>query len=712
MGAWPAVTTQWIKASFTDTDAFWAQWDRLNTRYNAAHPMLDSRFVRPLIKHFPQELEVLRGENLGQVTALLLLQNKGRGVVQVFAPSQAQICLCLVPERLDMRALLAALSALQLRLDCWFVDPLFQQGMLDSASYASAQISSINMDIVIDGEFDQYWADRSKNLRKGIKRYLNKIEEQFDDVRFRVLDRPEQIAEAVEDYGLLESQGWKADGGTAVHPENTQGRYYQAMLVDFAAKGNAVVFEIRLGERLVASRLCIYNPECLIILKTTFDESLKEYAFGRVLLFKILVHLFETKTTRRVDFYTNATQDQLRWATAQRPQYHMSHYRRGLGAFGLRPLDMLRSQNTASSIKPGCVEIDYCYDVGTFSEQERELFEVAETPFTTFDWVENFTANVASRLGKVVFICLKIGGKTEAILPLIEKREHGVNILSCFSNYYTPYIGLVSDKSQSRNYFRLIVACAKPYFARFDRLDIMPLVAEQLQAISPALRLDGFTEERYLFSKNWRELDIESYEQFIDKMSGSLRSTIKRKGRKLAAEPGYEIEKISAENAKKLIADYQQVYEKSWKVNEPFPGFIKELIERGVSAGYSRLYVMYHQDKPVAAQFWLVKGQCAYIYKLAYDPEYAHLSVGTLLSDYIFREMITHEGIELVDYLVGNDKYKSDWMSSCRTLYGICAYNRKTPVGWFFIIRKIIKDLTVSRWKAAKARIEEGVDPA
>lgn len=693
------MVNQWYRSTYSDLNDFWQNWDRLNRLYNDAHPMLDSRFVRPLIKHFPAKLEVLSCQQAGKIIALLLVQNKGRGVVSVFAPSQAQISLCLVPEKLDIKSLLSALRLQNLRLDCWFVDPLFQQSILGCGSFSSRKLASINMDIKINGTFEAYWSERSKNLRKGLKRYLNKIEEQFDDFQFKVIDQPEAIAASVEDYGRLESLGWKSETGTSIHPDNTQGHFYKAMMEDFAARDNAIVFEIRLGKRLVASRLCIFNEDCLIILKTTFDETLKEYAFGRVLLYKALCYLFESKITRRVDFYTNATQDQLRWATDQRAQYHVSHYHGLIGRSCLQPLDKLKSGQASSKVKSSCVDVEFCYSINQLGDQERELFKAASTPFTSLDWVENFAENVACKLGKVVFISLKIGGRTEAILPLIEKKQGRMKILSCFSNYYTPYIGLICEYGKSSDYFDLIIEFTKDYLSRFDQLDILPILPGQLDVISQALKRSGFIEERYAFSKNWRELGIQSYEQFISKISGSLRSTIRRKSKKLAAEPGFEVVKISHDNAEQLIADYQRVYDKSWKINEPFPDFIEQLVRRGIGSGCSRLYVMYQEGHPVAAQFWLVDRHRAYIYKLAYDPQYSHLSVGTVLSDYIFRDVILTDGVDEIDYLVGNDRYKSDWMSDCRSLYGICAYNKKSLAGWFFILRKVIKELTIARWQ-------------
>ncbi len=60
------------------------------------------------------------------------------------------------------------------------------------------------------------------------------------------------MAAAVEEYGRLETAGWKSGGGTAIAPDNIQGRFYRAMLERFAARGAARVFRYRLGDKTVA----------------------------------------------------------------------------------------------------------------------------------------------------------------------------------------------------------------------------------------------------------------------------------------------------------------------------------------------------------------------------------------------------------------------------------------------------------------------------
>ena len=65
----------------------------------------------------------------------------------------------------------------------------------------------------------------------------------------------------------------------------------------------------------------------MVILKTTYDEEFSNYATGRILLYRTAQHVFENRISSRIDFYTNATRDQLEWATGSREMYNLSIYK-------------------------------------------------------------------------------------------------------------------------------------------------------------------------------------------------------------------------------------------------------------------------------------------------------------------------------------------------------------------------------------------------
>jgi CelD/BcsL family acetyltransferase involved in cellulose biosynthesis len=306
----------------------WRDWDRLNNAYNDAHPMMDSRFVSRLVEHFPAPIDVVAARQGGEPVFLLLVESGGRIVTSLYGPSQTQLALALMPRRatIPFTGIFNALPLSVIRLDMYALDPLYHAALV---AQKEGQLESGALNMVIDtrGGFDQYWSARPKNLRKNISRYSNRIGRAFGEYQFRVVSAPSDMHAAVGRYAAVESSGWKGKAGTALEPGNTQEVFYSGVMQAFAADAQAWVFELYLGEALAASRLCIANREQLIILKTTYDEQYSDYAAGRILLYETLRYVFEQRISARVDFYTNATRDQLEWATDSRTMYNLSMYR-------------------------------------------------------------------------------------------------------------------------------------------------------------------------------------------------------------------------------------------------------------------------------------------------------------------------------------------------------------------------------------------------
>ena len=306
----------------------WEDWNRLNSEYNASHPMLDSRFVSKLVQYFPANIDVLVATGGDKTVALVLVESGTHIINSLYRPSQIQLALAVVPGRSTslFDDLLSCMPWTVMRLDLFSLDPLYHASLMSDMA-DDLESGAVNMVIEIGASFSEYWSKRPKNLRKNISRYTNRIKRDFGGFHLDVIEDTDAIGDAVERYAHIESRGWKGKAGTALHPGNVQGDFYRDVLQDFAAAGEAFIFELYLADQLVASRLCIASAEQLIILKTTYDEEFSNYATGRILLYETIRHVFEARISLRIDFYTNATRDQLEWATGSRVMYNLSIYR-------------------------------------------------------------------------------------------------------------------------------------------------------------------------------------------------------------------------------------------------------------------------------------------------------------------------------------------------------------------------------------------------
>lgn len=306
----------------------WGDWNRLNCDYNASHPMMDGRFVSKLLLFFPAKIEVLVATRGTEVVALVLVDAGKKIVTTLYRPSQIQLALAVVPSESSslFNEILSSMPWTVMRLDFYSLDPLYHLSLI-SEMEKDLENGAVNMVVEIGDNFNDYWSKRPKNLRKNISRYTNRINRDFGGLHLDVITEQNAIGAAVERYAAIESRGWKGKLGTALQPGNVQGDFYREVMQDFAAVGEAFIFELYLSEQLVASRLCIASQEQMIILKTTYDEEFSNYATGRILLYQTIRYVFETQVCSRIDFYTNATRDQLEWATGSRIMYNLSMYR-------------------------------------------------------------------------------------------------------------------------------------------------------------------------------------------------------------------------------------------------------------------------------------------------------------------------------------------------------------------------------------------------
>ena len=305
-----------------------AAWSELHTRCLAA-PMLAADFVAPLLAAFGDGSEWLAScQHDGRTVAMALLAPSGRAAWATFQPAQAPIGLWLQEPQLDLAQLLAALlpalPGLPLVVGLTQIDPDLQArppAMRTLDYIATARIT-------LAGSFDHYWAGRGKNLRSNLKKQRARLAKEGVALRLQISREAAAVAAAVADYGRLESAGWKARGGTAVDAGNLQGQFYRAMLEGFCRRGAGSIYRYWFNDQLVAMDLCIEDERQIIVLKTTYDESVPASLSPTLLMREeALRRLFDEQRFARLEFYGKLMEWHTRWTDEVRTLYHVNHYR-------------------------------------------------------------------------------------------------------------------------------------------------------------------------------------------------------------------------------------------------------------------------------------------------------------------------------------------------------------------------------------------------
>jgi len=303
--------------------------------------------------------------------------------------------------------------------------------------------------------------------------------------------------------------------------------------------------------------------------------------------------------------------------------------------------------------------------------------------FENLPWFENLAQTCAATAKRQMLVGAG-DGEHATVLAL---RRLSFARLESLSNFYTALYGpITTEAADSVRHAKSIVAALDAH--GFGTLRLHPIATERpfWAALTAELVQRGYWVDRYFAFWNWY-LPAQglSWAQYLAQRPSRLRHTILRSRKRLEKTPGYRVELSDASTAaprvEALVRDFHTVYAHSWKRPEPFPAFIPGLCEFAHRFGQLRLGISYLDERPVAAQIWLHKSGTSSIFKLAYDERYARHGVGTALSAALFEQALDRDHAQEVDFLVGDESYKAEWMSGRRLRQGLIIFNPRSPIG-------------------------------
>jgi CelD/BcsL family acetyltransferase involved in cellulose biosynthesis len=308
------------------------RWDALNATCGG-HILLDSAFVACLLKHFGNENVVL-GIREHAPAAMALVEQKSAGIWETFQPSQAPLGLILCGAAEDstqvLASLLRSLPGYALQLSVMHQDPDFSafptandNGFIEKLDYIRTAR------IPMKGSFDEYWQAREPGLRKNNNRLRRRMAEKGLQLDFIAIRRSPEVADAICEYGHLESKGWKAVEGTAVTSENEQGHFYRELLENYCGRGEGAVYQLRVNGQVIASDICLVRQGVLVLLKTAYDEDWSVFSPAFLLREDIIRLLYAEGNVKAYEFYGPLMDYQLRWTNQVRTLFHLTCYRHG-----------------------------------------------------------------------------------------------------------------------------------------------------------------------------------------------------------------------------------------------------------------------------------------------------------------------------------------------------------------------------------------------
>jgi len=347
---------------------------------------------------------------------------------------------------------------------------------------------------------------------------------------------------------------------------------------------------------------------------------------------------------------------------------------------------------------------------GSFAELPRYCREWARFPtvrnfFLSLDWFEILSEyGLQKDYQPRIYVVCDDQGTPLGALYCCSTGPGGK--LASLTSFYTVEYGPVICATEAQPILRALMAFIVAERPRWHSIDLRFLRAESmvLPTLLAVLREHNFAPYRFFQYRNWfAPVAGVAFNEYFGARPSQLRNTVRRRSKKAEQEYQVEIRILSEPGAQleNAISGYTRVYNSSWKHVEPFPEFMPALIRRCATLGILRLGELRLDGESVAAQVWISTPERAVIYKLAYDEKFKHLSAGSVLSARLFEQALDVDHILELDYGVGDEAYKRDWMTEVRMIEGVVAFNLRTAAG----LVRAIAELGRRLWRSIRRKI-------
>ena len=306
-------------------------------------------------------------------------------------------------------------------------------------------------------------------------------------------------------------------------------------------------------------------------------------------------------------------------------------------------------------------------------------------PFLSFTWTRSWLRSFASSYDRFLVLRVEEPGVFRGIVPLIVRRTWSggipVRSLEFPGGDDSVFKGPVAEGNATKLVDRVMRGLASECRGwdtlAFDSLpDDSPWVTEFANAFqqrslhadrhpthaSPYLRLPG------------------TYDELRKSMKKSLRQNLSRK-LNMAEREGVVFDRVTGGAVRaEHFREAQDVERRSWKgqrgigifVDDPHFSLHAGLLDDNPPFDVDLLFLRV-DGKAIAFQYGFLLGSRYYAYNTSYDEAFQRLSPGMLAINSLLVELIP-KGIEVFDFLVGDDSYKRDWTSDARGLEGFTVF--------------------------------------
>jgi hypothetical protein len=176
------------------------------------------------------------------------------------------------------------------------------------------------------------------------------------------------------------------------------------------------------------------------------------------------------------------------------------------------------------------------------------------------------------------------------------------------------------------------------------------------------------------------------YDDLPGRLSRSFRQALRRNRKKLAQSRDVTFTTASTvPDLREAYVYFLNVEASGWKGQQGtqtalqcdtrLGGFYVRLLEYFGARGECEIHLMWFDKTPIAGQFTLTTDEAVYVLKIGYDQDYAHLSPGNMLFDYLFGRCAEKQAVKHLN--LGTDlPWMERWRPLRHAVLDLCLYKR------------------------------------
>lgn len=135
--------------------------------------------------------------------------------------------------------------------------------------------------------YEAFFNNLNSNLRRNLRHSKKKLSS-IGNLTLEIVDTIPDIFQAYDEFIHLEAEGWKGETSYALKTNEFSRLFYCNIIDGFSKDRQSAVFNLRLGNELIASMLTITINDTIFALKISYKEKYSKFSPGHLLYDRII----------------------------------------------------------------------------------------------------------------------------------------------------------------------------------------------------------------------------------------------------------------------------------------------------------------------------------------------------------------------------------------------------------------------------------------